>query len=168
MRVKPEIVPVFKIQLYLTHESLNLVLESLNLNLVPTNAERWNIHACQYRGYCIIGKNKTADVRALCLDEVQILIFDDSAMEKPSQRPRSGLSPARVLPFANITTSFFRGTRVLHQKSHSHRQITQNYWSLVRSETGFVILSKLLYQYSQIRPPEFSKTKYFWVTTRAS
>ena len=55
------------------------------------------------------------------LDEVQILIFDDSAMEKPSQRPRSGLSPARVHPFTNITTSFFRGTRVLHQKSHSHR-----------------------------------------------
>ena len=31
------------------------------------------------------------------LDEVQFLIFDDSAKEKPSQRPRSGLSPARVL-----------------------------------------------------------------------
>ena len=37
MRVKPEIVPVFKIQLYLTHESLNLVLESLNLVLESLN-----------------------------------------------------------------------------------------------------------------------------------
>ena len=35
-------------------------------------------------------------------DEVRILIFDDPAQEKLSQRPRSGFSPDRILLFANI------------------------------------------------------------------
>ena len=36
---------------------------------------------------------------ALQRNEVRILIFDDPAEEKRSQRPRSGFSPARVLLF---------------------------------------------------------------------
>jgi hypothetical protein len=39
---------------------------------------------------------------ALMHDEVRILIFDDPAKEKLSQRPRSGFSPDRILLFANI------------------------------------------------------------------
>ena len=80
--------------------------------LVPRVLYNWEKQNCG---------RMSSTTAVVCLDEVQILIFDDSAMEKPSQRPRSGLSPARVHPFTNITTSFFRGTRVLHQKSHSHR-----------------------------------------------
>ena len=47
-----------------------------------------------------------------------ILIFDDSAEEKPSQRPRSGLSLARVLVllFCQYYYYVFRGTRVLLRK----------------------------------------------------
>jgi hypothetical protein len=51
MRVKPEIVPVFKIQLYLTHESLNLVLESLNLVRVGALARR-----AALRSWCDLNK----------------------------------------------------------------------------------------------------------------
>ena len=54
------------------------------------------------------------------LDEVQFLIFDDSAKEKPSQRPRSGLSPARVLNLVLLFCQYyyyvFHGTRVLLRK----------------------------------------------------